>query len=270
MTTRTPSTLRRALSLLSIRLVLQQIALALIVFALVALWLHVPDANFLDVMATALLAILTFAVAGVGESALILHLAGQPRNPWKLFRGTLLLLAGAVVWLAWNALLNHVRGNYNQNDDTLAGYLNSRFPHALRYSFTYEHLLRWIGWAWSILQWIGTAMIAAFVIPTFAAARPRAAIVSTLRSIIWWTAALLGPIAAAFLTATLMHWTPGHGLRVEMLSLILRLSAAVLIDTAILCFLLAILAACIRQSDALYTTPVGTPADSQLRTTPNP
>jgi hypothetical protein len=272
MTTRTPSTLRRALGFLSLRLVLQQLALALIVFALYALWLHVPDANFLDVIATALLAILTLAVAGAGESALILHLSGQPRNPWKLLRGTLLLIAGAVLWLAWNALLSHFRGDYNQNDDTFAGYLNSRLPHALRYVFTYEHLLRWIGWAWSILQWIGTAAIAAFVIPAFAAVRPCAAIVSTLRSIIWWIAALLGPITVTFLTATLMQWTPGHGLRFEMLSLILRLSAAVLIDTAILCFLLAILAARIRQAGDLYTTPAGTPDpdDNQLRTAGNP
>jgi hypothetical protein len=269
MTTRIPSILERALSLLSIRLVLQQLALALIVFALYALWLHVPDANFLDVIATALLAILTLAVAGTGESALILHLSGQARNPWKLLRGTLLLLAGAVPWLGWNALLAHFRGD---DFTRAAGYVNSRFPHVLRYFFTFDHILRWIGWAWSILQWIGTAVIAAFIIPSFAAVRPRAAIVSTLRSVAWWIAALLGPITATFLTATLMQWTPGHGLRVEMLSLILRLSAAVLIDTAILCFLLAIVAARIRQSDALYTTPAGIPDpdDNQLRTAGNP
>ena len=267
MTTRTPSTLRAALSLFSIGLVLQQIALALIVFALVALWLHVPDANFLDVMATALLAIFTLAVAGAGESAFILHLAGQPRDSWKLLRGTLLLLTGAVLWLAWNALLSHFRGD---DFTRAAGYVNSRFPHALRYFFSFDHILRGIGWAWSILQWIGTAVIAAFVIPAFAAVRPRAAIASTLRSITWWIAALLGPIAGIILTAMLIQWTPGHGLRVEMLSLILRLGGAVLIDAAILCMLLAILAAPIRRSDALYTTTAGTPVDSQLRTTPNP
>src|SRR5437763_946978 len=111
MTTRIPSTLSRALGLLSIRFMLQQLALAIIVFALVAFWLHVPDANFLNVMATALLAILTLAAAGAGESALILQLVGHPRNPRKLLRGTLLLLVGAVLWFAWSALLSHFRGD---------------------------------------------------------------------------------------------------------------------------------------------------------------
>jgi hypothetical protein len=44
MTARPPSVLRGALSLLSVRLVLQQIGLALLVFLLYVLWLHVPDA----------------------------------------------------------------------------------------------------------------------------------------------------------------------------------------------------------------------------------
>lgn len=270
MTTRFPSTLRRSLSLLSIRLVLQQLILALIVFALYALWLHVPDANFLDVVLTVLLTILTLTIAFAGESALILRLAGRPRDRWKLVRGSLLLLAGVLLWIAWNALLSHFRGDYNQNDGRLAGYLNSRSPAALRYVLTYEHLLNWIGWAWCILQWIGTAAIAALIVPAFAALRPRTAIVNSLRSVTWWVAALLGPIAAAYLTAAITQWTPGHGLRVELLSLILRLIAAALIDATILCLLLSILAARIQLSDGVYTAPAGTPEESQPRTTPNP
>jgi len=101
---------------MSVRLVLQQIGLALLVFLLYALWLRVPDASALDVIGSALLALLAVAVAGAGESALLLRLAGRARTPERLLRGALLLLAGAVLWFGWTALLNHLRGSYDSND----------------------------------------------------------------------------------------------------------------------------------------------------------
>jgi hypothetical protein len=74
----------------------------------------------------------------------------------------------------------------------------------------------------------------------------------------------------AVITGSLMEWTPGHGLRIEMVSLVLRLGLAILVDATVVCFLLAILAACIRPTDAFYAAPAGTPVDSQPRTTGNP
>jgi len=44
----------------------------------------------------------------------------------------------------------------------------------------------------------------------------------------------------------------------------------VLVDAVLVCLVLAILAACVRQSDALYATPAGTPDESQPRTVDNP
>jgi hypothetical protein len=75
---------------------------------------------------------------------------------------------------------------------------------------------------------------------------------------------------ATMLAASLLRWTPGHGLRVELISLLLRLSLAVLADAIVACFLMAILAVCVRESDVLYSTPTGTPDDSQPRTADNP
>ena len=80
-------------------------------------------------------------------------------------------------------------------------------------------------------------------------------------------------MAATAITGALVNWTPGHGLRVEMLSLVLRLAAAALVDAAVVCLLLAILAACVHRSDeagAPYSTPTGTPDLSQPRTVDNP
>jgi hypothetical protein len=267
MTARPPSVLRGALSLLSVRLVLQQIGLALLVFLLYVLWLHVPDASVLEVIGSIVLALITLAVAGAGESVLILRLASVPRTPRKILRGALLLLAGVALWLAWVALLDHFRGN---DFVRAAGYVNSRFPHQLRYVFTFEHILLWVGWLWTALEWIGGAVIALFVFAAAASLRPLRAMLRALRSVACWIAVLLGLYTATAITGSLMQWTPGHGLRVEMLSLVLRLGVAIPVDATVVCFLMAILAACIRRTDAFYAAPAGTPVDSQPRTAGNP
>ena len=267
------STLRSALARMSVRLVLQQIGLALLIFLLYALWLHVPDASALDVIGSALLALLAVALAGVGESALLLRLAGRARTPERLLRGALLLLAGAVLWFGWSALLDHLRGNYNSNDALWAGYLNSRFPLQLRNSFSYEHILSWLRWMWAMLGWIGAGLVAIGVFAGTASVRSLRAAGCALRSVTYWAALLAGTLAATAITGALVNWTPGHGLRVEMLSLVLRLAAAALVDAAVICLLLAILAACVHRSDeagAPYSTPAGTPDLSQPRTVDNP
>jgi hypothetical protein len=266
MTARTPSVLRGALSLFSVRLVLQQIGLALLVFLLYALWLHVPDASVLDVAGSIVLALVTLAVAGAGESTLILRLAGVARTPRRLLRGAFLLLVGAAVWLAWVALLDH----FQAKDFVLAGYLNSRFPHSLRNFFSFRHLLLWLAWFWTALEWIGTTKIAILAVAATASLRPLRAVLYALRSGTCWVAIFLGLYAATAITDLLMQWTPGHGLRIEMLSLVLRLGLAALADATIACFLLAILVAWVRHANAFYAAPGGTPVDSQPRTAGNP
>jgi len=265
--TNAPSILRPALSLLTVRLVLRQIGLALLVFLLYAAWLRIPDASVIEVAITVLLALLILAIAGAGESALILRLCAAPRTPSKLLRGTLMVLAGTALWLAWTAFLDHFRGNDFMR---AAGYANSRFTHQLRYVFTFEHILLWLGWLWTILEWIGAGVIAIFVFAATAGARPLRAIAYTVRCIAYWCAVVLVTTATTIVTGSLMNWTPGRGLRVEMLSVILRLTFAILFDAVLVCFLLATLAVCIRQADALYSTLAGTPDESQPRTVENP
>ncbi|MGA1982981.1 MAG: hypothetical protein ABSG84_10920 [Acidobacteriaceae bacterium] len=266
MTARSPSVLRSALSLMSIRLVLEQIGLALFVFLLYVVWLRMPDASVLDVIGSASLALVVLAVAGAGESALILRLADRPRTPSRLLLGTLLLLAGVALWFAWSALLDRL----DANDFLYAGYWNSRFPHSLRNFFSFEHILLWLQWLWAILQWIGAGIIALFVFTATASTRPLRAAQRGLRSVSYWVTVVFGIACATVLTASLIDWTPGHGLRIEMVGLIARLTVAVLIVAAIACLLLAIVAACVRQTDALYSTPAGTPAESHPRTVENP
>jgi hypothetical protein len=170
------------------------------------------------------------------------------------------------VWFAWSTLLDHLHG-----DDYLrAGYLNSRFPHTLRYFFTFDHLVLWLGWIWTSLAWIGAGALAIVVFAATASSQPARSIARTLRCPTYWIAVVLGTIAATALAGSLIGWTPGHGLRVEMASLILRLTFATLVDATVVCLILAILATCVRQQDALYSTPAGTPDDNQPRTVDTP
>jgi hypothetical protein len=273
MTARSPSVLRSALSLMSIRLVLEQMGLALLVFLLYVLWLRIPDASVLDVIGSAVLALLILAVAGAGESSLMLRTAGRARTLSGLLRGTLFLLAGVALWFAWSALMGHFRGDYNQNDGTLAGYLNARLPHAFRYVFTYERILSCIVWGWELLGGIVAGVIAAFIFSWIAALRPIRAVAILLRSVGYWCVVVLVSASTTLLTTLLLQWTPGHGLRVEMASMALRLSIAVLGDTAAACLLLTTLAVFTRRADALdvlHATPAGTPDESQPRTADNP
>jgi hypothetical protein len=264
--TRSPSVLRSALALMSVRLVLQQIGLALLVFALTAIWLRIPDASLVDVIGSALLALIVLAIAGAGESAIILRLSGHARTPARLLRGALLLLAGAVLWVAWSMQFDHIH-----SDDYLrAGYLNSRFPHSLRNFFSFQHILLWLGWMWTALQWIGAGVIALLVFTATASIGPLHAMMRALRSFTYWIVVVLGAMSATVLTSSLMHWTPGHGLRIEALGLALRLSLALLVDGIVVGLVLAILAVCVRRTDALYIAPTGTPDESQPRTTDNP
>jgi hypothetical protein len=263
---RPPSVLRPALKLMSVRFVLQQIGLALLVFLLYALWLRVPDASAIDVIGSAVLALIVLAVAGVGESSLIVRLVTVPRAPGRLLRGAALLLAGVLLWFGWSILLDHLHG-----DDYLrAGYLNSRFPHQLRNFFSFEHLVLWLGWMWTALDWIGAGVIGLFVFVFTASARPPGAMLRALRCLTYWIAVVVGTTVATLLVGSLIEWTPGHGLGIEMLSLVLRLSLAVVIDATLVCTLLAILATCVRQADTAYAAPAGTPDESQPRTTDTP
>jgi hypothetical protein len=264
--TRSTSVLRDALGLINLRLVTRQIGLALLVFALSIVWLRMPDASGLEVAGSVVLALIILAVAGLGESALILHLSGRALTPGRLLRGAALLLAGVLLWLALGALLDRMHGD----DYARAGYLNSRLPHTMRYFFTYARIALWLGWIGTALDWIGAGILALFVVCATASARPIHAIARALRSITYWTALIAGVTAATVITSSLIQWTPGHGLRIEMLSLILRLGTTILIDAAIACLLLAILAAVVRHSDAPYPTPAGTPDPSQPRTAESP
>jgi hypothetical protein len=266
--TRLRSIVSAGLRRVSARLVLQQIGLALFVFLLWMLWLNLPDASVLEVIASTLVALVILAVAGSGETVLILRLCGRRPARGLLTRGTLLLVVAIALWFAWTALISNLR----INDGPRAGHLNSQLPHSLRYFFTYSRTAQLLSWFWDAVEWLGTGTLAILVVSLTASPHPGRAISLALRSPGYWLFGLLGTFAAFAATTWLIAWTPGHGLGVEMTSLLLRLGAIVLMDGLFLGALLAILAECVLRADVSqpYATPPGTPAESQLRTADKP
>jgi hypothetical protein len=266
MTTKSPPVWKDAAGLLGIRLVLAQLGLVAGVLLLFLLWLRMPDASILEVAGSALLALLVVFAAGAGESRLILGLCARPIALHKLVRGTLLLIVDVALCLAWSAWLAHL----SLQDPLRAGYLNSQAPHQLRNLLTFEHILLWLGWMWSAITWIGAGLLAALIFPLVAGGRPLRAALIAVRSPSFWLALLVGTASATLLTGALMAWMPLHGLRAEMISLALRLAVAALFDGVVACWILAILAVCVRRADAAYSASGGGPDASQPRTVENP
>jgi hypothetical protein len=236
---------KESLALLSLRFILAQLGLVAGTLAFFVLWLRLPDASVFEVASSGLLAVLVVAAACVGESRLILRLVGRPLTRGGLVRGALFLLMGAALWFAWSAGVAHL----SLHDPLRAGYLNSQAPHQLRHWLTFEHILLVLEWFWNAIRWIGTGCIAALVFPLLAGQRPLRAALAILRSPSFWLVLVVGTTAATLLTGALLAWRPLHGLWPEMVSLVLRLTIAALLDATMACWLLTTLAVCVRRAD---------------------
>jgi MFS family permease len=247
------SLLRGALRRFTLKLLLLQIALGVTACLLATLWLRLPDASALQVAASFVLGLLVLAIATGGQSWISLWLAREERTRRRLLIGAASVIVAVLLW----CLLSQWITALHAGDSQRASYLNSRFPHGLRSFFTYKHIYQWLGWLWSLLLWIAAGILAAASYAVIIG-RPRA-VLRTLVSVTWWVALVLLCILATTVTGIMMDWTPGHGLGVELLSLIVRLGFVVVLDGAVISLLLAILA----QTQAI---PDGTVEVSQPRT----
>lgn len=262
---------REALRLLGPLHVIAQIGLAVLVFLLSVLWLRLSDASACWLVITVVLGIIILLVAGAGEAAILLALTRAPRaprtprTPRKLLRGAVIVIALLALWFGWTVLLSH-----HGNDVLITGFLYSKLPRSLRHIFNYENLELFESWFWDAVAWIGTGILAALLLPLIASIRPLRAASCALRSASFWITLIAGTLIASFLTGELLQWTPGNGLSIEFASLIFRISLIALIDSAVACIFLALIAACVRRANAQPITPAGTPVASHPRTVPNP
>lgn len=266
MTTRSFSVFREAYALLTSRLLAMQAGVALGVCALSIGWLRLPDASIFQVALSALFAIFIVASAGMMESWILMRLAGRSCTPILLLRGTILLVTGALVWLAWNAFIAHL----GSRDSLWAGYFNSRASHRSRQFFSFEHILLAMQWMWSTLLWIGTGLIAIFVFTTTASRRPMHAASLAIRSVSFWLSLIAGAATVTLFVDSILAWTPFEGFWPETLSLLFRIAISLATCTAFVCWLLALLAVSVRRADSSYGSPAGGPEESHPRTADPP
>jgi hypothetical protein len=260
------STARNAFATMSLRLLLAQMGLAALVFALTVVWLRLSDSSALSMISTVLIGLVLLALASGGEVALMLRICARPLTPARLLKGAVAFLACVALWLLWSGLITTLESR----ESLLAGYLNSRFPASLRNIFSYAHLHQAMECIASLLRWIGAGILTAAAYSVAASERPRNAAGRVLRSVTYWVALMAGCFIASTFTERLMDWTPGHSLGVEMFSLLFRLVLVTVLDAVIVLFVLAVIAACIEHSDSLYKTPEGGPDDSHPLTAPTP
>ncbi len=265
----TSSLLGNARKLLTPGLVLRQTGLAALIFVLFAIWLRVPDSRVVAVIGSTLLGLAVLLIAFAGETALLMHLRGRVRTRRALLLSAAVLLLCVALLFGWS----HVLDRISNGDELRAGYLNSRFPASLRNVFSYPHMLAIFHALWVALFWIGAAFFFVCGVSFAAAAYPGRAIRACLRSATVWLTLLLSAAVALLATEHLSNWTPGHGLAVESLSLLLRLGVIVALDAVLLCFSICVVVARGRGSDELYApaaTVAGTPDLSHSRTAPAP
>ncbi len=242
---------------------MQQIALGLLLFLLLIGWLHIPDANAFEVAASILLALLIAGIAGAGESAIALRLAHRPVTARNLLPGTGCVFVSALLWYGVSLAVDH----FSVNDGLRAGYLNSRFPASMRHVFSYEHLGVWFAWMWSALRWIAAGLLAAAAFAWITCEKPMRGLPAVLRSGRYWLSLLLLALVGAVITGTLMTWTPGHGLRVELLSVVLRTVTVVVLYAGAIALLFGAMARAILRGQSAGT---GEPEISQPRTADRP
>lgn len=242
---------------------LQQIALAALLFVLLAGWLHIPDANAFEVSISVVLAALIAAVAGAGESAIALRLTGRPVTLQSLIPGMVAVILAAVLWYALSLGVDHL----GENAGLWAGYLNSRAPASLRNIFSYEHLFQWSSWLGSLVLWVAASLLAAVAFVCATCKRPVACLRAILGSRTYWLSVLLFAVVEGILTGMLMGWTPGHGLGIEAFSLIARLALVVVLNAAAVALLFQTMA---RAVVCFQSAGIDEPAMSQPRTAEMP
>jgi hypothetical protein len=225
--------LRRARGLFRLRLLLQQLGLAAIVSILFVLWLRVPDASVLEEVLSLIMAIVIAILALGGESFLLLQTCpiSYSDSRIRIQIGAVALAVSLLLWFAWSALLDH----WSTNSSLLAGYLNSRTSAHYRNFLNYNHLYDWLEDLWTVLRWFASGLLLAASLAVLLALRRGRAALRLAFSFTYWIVFALAAVIGSHLTHALLQWTPGHGLPVESISLVLRLGAVMLVDLSLIC-----------------------------------
>ncbi|MEZ2345562.1 hypothetical protein [Terriglobus sp. RCC_193] len=242
---------------------LQQITLAALLFLLIAGWLHIPDANVFEVLISIVFALLIAGIAGVGQSLIALRLTSRPATVRRVLLGMAAFVLAVLLWYG----VSFGVGHFIEKAGLWAGYLNSRFPASLRHVLSFQHLLLCFLWIGGGVKWIAAGLLAAVVFAVVTCTIPVRGFWAILCTADYWLSLLLFVVVGAVLTGALMGWTPGHGLRVEVLSLVARMLLVIVLNAATIALLLQAMA---RAVVGIQSVGTDAPVTSQPRTAEMP
>lgn len=128
-----------------------QFGVTLLLMAAGVVWTRLPEKHWWQVGLTLLLPVMVIVSLLELQAGTMRKLADDDRKRVKLVWGAMTLLVWlAVVWACWWAL-DWCDGHIWE----WAGYLNSKAPVSWRArTFTYAHLVLWLGWVEWVLRWI--------------------------------------------------------------------------------------------------------------------
>ena len=235
---------REALQMLRFPLVASVWVGAFLLAVLGVLWLQIPDSHvwqfgFSMLSGCGLLGLFFWFSCWIFKRML------KPVEEERWWLRWALLAAVIVTW--W--LLQMPIDKLVERRELYAGYWTSRLPHGLRWLRTYEHLVLLQDWIYFSLRLIVTGLsLPVAVVVGAGQLRADAGRVFRVWSRWWyWVATLVCGWAAFAVGGKLMHWTPGHGLAGEVLSLLVRLGSVFTLDVLLACFVLAVVVVGLRK-----------------------
>jgi hypothetical protein len=227
--------LRAALKKMSKVVVVQWVGnLALMLLA--ALWLQIPDSHIWQFV----LSIISGLLIGLAVLWLYAKTVSDLRRPTTpAFLRMLLLVLFAALWL----LVLHSIGLLREKEGLLAGFWNSKLPPNLRYFFDYARLLGWQEHFYNLAQWVFAGLLLPIALESSALGIRAINLKRSgrvYRHWLYWVVVIVAGLAGTALARALAGWTPGKGVALETVSLLVRLGVVYTVGILLWCFLLAL------------------------------
>jgi hypothetical protein len=197
------------------------------------LWLLLPDARAWQLLLTVLTALLLVACFAWLHSGTLAYAANpEPGAFAAAFRPCARRMAWFLLGTAVLFILMDLVDRWSDAIWPIAGYLYAKTPSHLRPARGELAYVTAIQYGWAVLMWyLLPVLTLPWVTAKVSGNRLRAGF-GALANWRYWLVMALTVVMGVWITGLLADWTPGHGLHVEMVSMVLRLLLAYVIAVA--------------------------------------
>lgn len=229
---------RSGLALLSDwRLDLLHLAGNAAIFAGAAFWLLIPEAHAWQLLLAAISGLLIVGVFAWLHCGTLAHgVTPSPEVLTKDFRRGLRHIPSFILLLFLLLLGINYISTLAERSWQISGYFFTRLPHFMQSRIGEANFNRVVEWKFAVLTWF---LLPALFLPFLSAASAFGArwtgMAAAFRCFArwrYWLYAAIAAVAGIWLPHMLITWTPGHGLSMESVSLVLRLATAYVIAVA--------------------------------------